>query len=48
MLFMNEWDVRESAHRYSQHETLGPATRFLERFMEETNAHSDGWAYWPV
>lgn len=25
---------------------LGPAARFLQAFMEEVNAHSDGWAYW--
>jgi hypothetical protein len=46
MMFMNEWDIRETARRYAAHPALGPATTFLLEFMEEVNAHSDGWPYW--
>lgn len=46
MIFMNEWDIRAAADRYQFHQTLGPATRFLEAHMEQVNAHSDGWPYW--
>lgn len=46
MLFMNEWEIREAHSRYRNHSTLGPATLFLLDFMDEVNAHSDGWPYW--
>lgn len=46
MLFMNEWEIGEKVDRYRTHPTLGPATRFLHRYMEEVNSHSDGWPYW--
>jgi hypothetical protein len=46
MLFMNRWDIDDAAFRYSAHEALGPATRFLQNFRDEVDAHSDGWAYW--
>jgi hypothetical protein len=47
MLFMNEHEVREAAHRYRAHPTLGPATRTLAALVEWTNCNSDGWPYWP-
>jgi hypothetical protein len=37
MLFMNEHEVREAAHRYRAHPTLGPATRTLAALVEWTN-----------
>lgn len=46
MMFMNEWEIGEYRDRFATHPTLGPATRFLDAFMREVNAHSDGWPYW--
>lgn len=47
MLFMNAWDIVEARARYEHHPVLSRATTFLEWFANETNKHSDGWAYWP-
>lgn len=46
MLFMNEYDIQTLRVRYALHPVLGPATRFLDEFKDEVNAHSDGWPYW--
>lgn len=46
MLFMNEHEIRQAVNRFQSHKILGPATRFLEAYMEEVDAHSDGWPYW--
>ena len=43
---MNEYDIARNVVRYHQHVALGPATKFLEAYMREVNAHSDGWPYW--
>jgi hypothetical protein len=47
MLFLNEYEVREAAHRYRDHPILAPATQTLGALVNWTNGHSDGWAYWP-
>lgn len=47
MRFMNQWDVEDARARYAEHPVLGPATTTLHNLMTWTNAHSDGWAYWP-
>jgi hypothetical protein len=46
MMFMNQWEIEEAVCRRANDPVLGPATVFLEKFMHEVNAHSDGWAYW--
>ena len=46
MMFMNEYEINDRAERYRNHPVLGPATRFLQAYMGEVNAHSDGWPYW--
>ncbi len=46
MRFMNEYDIEDSVARYRNHAVLGPATRFLNAYKDEVNAHSDGWPYW--
>lgn len=46
MKFLNEWEIKSACERYRNHTVLGRATRFLLAFMDEVNAHSDGWAYW--
>ncbi len=46
MRFMNEYDIEDSVARYRSHAVLGPATRFLNAYKDEVNAHSDGWPYW--
>lgn len=46
MRFMNEWDIELAVKRWASHPVLGPATRFLNAFKDEVNAHSDGWPYW--
>lgn len=46
MMFMNESEVLASVARHYGHPVLGPATRFLESYMQEVNSHSDGWPYW--
>lgn len=48
MRFMNEFDIESAHNRYRNHPVLGKATRFLLEFMNEVNAHSDGWPYWAV
>lgn len=45
-MFMNEYDIERSVERLRHNETLGPASRFLQAYMHEVNAHSDGWPYW--
>lgn len=46
MLFMNRWEVEEAASRYRHHAVLGQATAFLQAYMEQVDANSDGWPYW--
>ena len=46
MLFMNEYEISEARSRWARHPALGPATKFLDAYMREVNAHSDGWPYW--
>jgi hypothetical protein len=43
---MNEYEIDEAARRYAHDPILGKASRFLQEFKDEVNAHSDGWAYW--
>jgi hypothetical protein len=45
-MFMNEWEIEEEMNRYQNHPVIGKATRFLRAFVNEVNAHSDGWPYW--
>lgn len=49
MLYMNDYDI-QSAKAWAESEgwtvTLD-AIATLERLVEWTNTHSDGWAYWP-
>lgn len=46
MKFMNEMDIQDAVDRFRNDPVLGPATRFLNNFKNEVNAHSDGWPYW--
>lgn len=46
VLFMNEYEIDEAVRRYADDPILGKASRFLQEFKDEVNAHSDGWAYW--
>jgi hypothetical protein len=46
IVFMNEYEIDEAARRYADDPILGKASRFLQEFRDEVNAHSDGWAYW--
>ena len=46
MLFMNEYEIDEAVRRHTHDPILAEATRFLQEFKNEVNAHSDGWAYW--
>lgn len=44
--FMNRWDVDMAVDRFKKHPVLSRATKFLQDLRDETDAHSDGWAYW--
>jgi len=46
ILFMNEYEIDEAAQCYADDPVLGKASRFLQEFKDEVNAHKDGWAYW--
>jgi hypothetical protein len=46
VLFMNEYEIDEAARCCMHDPVLSKATRFLQEFKNEVNAHSDGWAYW--
>ncbi len=46
VVFMNEYEIDEAARCYAHDPILGKASRFLQEFKNEVNAHSDGWAYW--
>jgi hypothetical protein len=46
MLFMNEWEIKETMVRYRNHAVLSKATRFLDAFKDQVNLNSDGWPYW--
>jgi 2'-5' RNA ligase len=46
--WMNRWDVEESVEKFKNHPVLSRATKFLQDFVEETDAHSDGWPYWKL
>lgn len=45
-MWMNRWEIEQSADRYQDDAILGPATQFLRDFMEQVDNNSDGWAYW--
>lgn len=49
MLFMNTWDIAEAQARFRAARTpeLAKAVHILSTLEKWTNAHSDGWAYWP-
>lgn len=48
MSWMNEYDVKDAVrkHGYGQNPNLSAAVLTLEKLMEWTNSHSDGWPYW--
>jgi hypothetical protein len=46
MPFMNESEIRDACRRHANDLVLSAATEFLRDFMDEVNAHSDGWAHW--
>ena len=46
MIWMNECEIEDAAHRYRHHPILGPATRTLMGLVSVVNRNSDGWAYW--
>jgi hypothetical protein len=48
MLFHNTWEIDENAQQFAGHPVLGPATTLLQRFRDEVNQNSDGWAHWPL
>ena len=46
-MWMNEYEINEANQRdASNPDVPGKAVRFLVQFMNEVNAHSDGWCYW--
>jgi len=46
MFYMNDYDIALAYARCNSHAPMLRAVRFLDRLREETDAHSDGWAYW--
>ena len=46
MKYMNGWDVELAVQRTAARPVQNKAARFLYEYMEQVNAHSDGWAYW--
>ena len=47
MRFMNDHDIARYQAAHADHPVLGPALETLGNLVEWTNAHSDGWSYWP-
>lgn len=49
MHFMNEYEVNEAVGRFGWSKTPNRyyVSRVVQNLMAWTNAHSDGWAYWP-
>lgn len=55
MRYMNTYEIRRAHGLYAgnpvlgtgRHPVLGPAVETLRNLQEWTDAHSDGWAYWP-
>ena len=49
MRFMNEHEVEDALGVFEQADTPNRrrAAENLSRLVDWTNAHSDGWAYWP-
>lgn len=45
-MYFNQYDLFEAKQRCESHPVLSHAINFLEKFIEEVNSHSDGWAYW--
>lgn len=45
-MFMNRYEIEQAVVRHANHPVLSKAAHFLQAFMEEVDAHSDGWAYW--
>lgn len=47
-MFTNEYDVAVAIQRFDAAETTNrlAVARLVERLIEWTNSHSDGWAYW--
>ena len=46
MHYMNSVEVENNVTKFRNHPVLGEAAKYLKAFMDEVNAHSDGWAYW--
>lgn len=46
MLYMNDYDIHLAKQRHGAHPVIGKAIAILEALIEQTNAHSDGWAHW--
>lgn len=45
--WMNRFDIEEASDKHKNDKgALGKAVKFLHDFMEEVDAHSDGWPYW--
>lgn len=49
MRFMNDYDITSAISRHSRnsHPNRLGAALVIDQLAEWTNAHSDGWAYWP-
>jgi hypothetical protein len=47
-MWMNEGEIEQAMERFQSHPVLGKGARFLGAFRDEVNAHSDGWAHWPL
>ena len=45
-MWMNEYEIEDAAHRWSDHPLMGPATRTLTGLVDAVNGCSDGWPYW--
>ena len=48
MLYMNDYDIAVAYSKCNSNPIMLRAVRFLDRFKDEVDAHSDGWAYWKL
>lgn len=46
MRFMSQYEVGRNVVKYRNHPVLSEAARYLEAFIREVDAHSDGWHMW--
>jgi hypothetical protein len=46
--WMNDYDIHIAKQHNQNNPVVLRAIQFLERLIEETDAHSDGWAHWKL